>query len=498
MPPEDRDASNSNEMDENGEEEDEGKENDEPKEEAATDGQQEGGKNTGEGGEWRPMAQDDQAPSGSRKPNNPNTNDIPNPWKNPGDVSKKWERRLNVVEDGDEKADETADEEDKKEAERVDMDDAMKDANFQGGGDEGFQTLGAAPENDDAPQPVLSAEDQEEEDKNAETSKTRSESEDGEAPQKFGDEEQDGESASNLKAKKAMRDAADASADDPEKEQEADEVSEDTAEALAKSAKRDLIVTNAEDALAQKSLTVADVSIDADVEMDTVERGTFSQDGVGAWQTLVAGTSGLSQRLCEQLRLLLEPMIATKLRGDYRTGKRINMRKVIPYIASQFRKDKIWLRRTKPVKRQYQVVLAIDDTSSMVGSDGIVTGTKGELALSALATISRAMTQLEVGDLGIVRFGAECDVVHPLDKPFTDAAGADCVSSFSFSQRSTNLELTMSRILSIMLNARRTMGGSRRGVQVQFQQLVFLVSDGQFHSDSRKSPQKAHSHSAQK
>ncbi len=48
-------------------------------------------------------------------------------------------------------------------------------------------------------------------------------------------------------------------------------------------------------------------------------------------------------------------MLATKLMGDYRTGKRINMRKVIPYIASQFKKDKIWLRRTKPSKRNYQV-----------------------------------------------------------------------------------------------------------------------------------------------
>ena len=52
-------------------------------------------------------------------------------------------------------------------------------------------------------------------------------------------------------------------------------------------------------------------------------------------------------------------------RGDYRTGKRLNMRKVIPYIASQFRKDKIWLRRTKPSKRQYQVMVAVDDSSSM-------------------------------------------------------------------------------------------------------------------------------------
>jgi midasin (ATPase involved in ribosome maturation) len=39
------------------------------------------------------------------------------------------------------------------------------------------------------------------------------------------------------------------------------------------------------------------------------------------------------------------------------------MRKVIPYIASQFRKDRIWLRRTKPAQRNYQIVLAVDDSS---------------------------------------------------------------------------------------------------------------------------------------
>lgn len=66
-------------------------------------------------------------------------------------------------------------------------------------------------------------------------------------------------------------------------------------------------------------------------------------------------TSRLSQELTEQLRLILEPTLASTLQGDYRSGKRINMKKVIPYIASQFRKDKIWLRRTKPNKRQYQV-----------------------------------------------------------------------------------------------------------------------------------------------
>lgn len=72
------------------------------------------------------------------------------------------------------------------------------------------------------------------------------------------------------------------------------------------------------------------------------------------WGRCEALTAGLSSDLAEQLRLVLEPQLASKLAGEYRTGKRISMKRVIAYIASHFRKDKIWLRRTRPDKRKYQ------------------------------------------------------------------------------------------------------------------------------------------------
>ena len=79
-----------------------------------------------------------------------------------------------------------------------------------------------------------------------------------------------------------------------------------------------------------------------------------------------AGHRALFETAADNLGMrMLEPTLASKLQGDYRTGKRISMRKVIPYIASGFRKDKIWLRRTKPSKREYQVMLCIDDSESM-------------------------------------------------------------------------------------------------------------------------------------
>ena len=72
-----------------------------------------------------------------------------------------------------------------------------------------------------------------------------------------------------------------------------------------------------------------------------------------------------SNRLCEELKTILEQKKLTDLRGDYRTGKRLNIKRIISYIASNYRKDKIWLRRTEPNERDYRILLAVDDSSSM-------------------------------------------------------------------------------------------------------------------------------------
>ncbi len=105
-------------------------------------------------------------------------------------------------------------------------------------------------------------------------------------------------------------------------------------------------------------------------ELDTMigkwrEDAASAQMGMEIWKKMSATTAPLAAELCEQLRLILEPTLKSKLQGDYRSGKRLNMRKVIPYIASNFRKDKIWLRRTKPNTRNYQVMLTVDDSESV-------------------------------------------------------------------------------------------------------------------------------------
>ena len=90
-----------------------------------------------------------------------------------------------------------------------------------------------------------------------------------------------------------------------------------------------------------------------------------SQSAIALLSKFKSQTSAASASLCEQLRIVLEPQLSQQLQGDYRTGKRLNMKKVISFIASNYRNDKIWLRRTMPSKRDYKILVAIDDSLSM-------------------------------------------------------------------------------------------------------------------------------------
>ncbi|KAM4522940.1 midasin [Odontesthes bonariensis] len=187
------------------------------------------------------------------------------------------------------------------------------------------------------------------------------------------------------------------------------------------------------------------------------------------WHKYQTLTSALSQQLCEQLRLILEPTQAAKLKGDYRTGKRLNMRKVIPYIASQFRKDKIWLRRTKPSKREYQICLAVDDSSSMVDNHS------KQLAFESLSVIINALTLLEVGQVSVCSFGEQVQLLHPFHQQFNDESGARILRLCQFQQKKTRIAQFLETSTKIFLSARLQMPGS---VTSETAQLLVIVSDG--------------------
>lgn len=146
------------------------------------------------------------------------------------------------------------------------------------------------------------------------------------------------------------------------------------------------------------------------------------------------------------------------------------MKRVIGYIASGYRKDKIWLRRTKPGKRDYRVLLAVDNSESMKSSGA------GNVALLALSTLATGMSQLEIGQLGIASFGEEMRLVHPFNTPFTASSGADVVSNFRFEDKRTRTALCVESAMAAL---------ESEGDGSCSMQLVFMISDGRIERDSR-------------
>lgn len=109
------------------------------------------------------------------------------------------------------------------------------------------------------------------------------------------------------------------------------------------------------------------------------------------------------------------------------------MKRMVEYIATEYRKDKIWLRRTKPHKRDYQVMLAVDNSSSMSDNHCM------QLAYETIATLSNAFNYLEVGQLGLISFGERCDVLHHFYEPFNTDAGAKILGRVNFKDERTKI-----------------------------------------------------------
>ncbi|GAB7337543.1 hypothetical protein MBLNU457_g2860t2 [Dothideomycetes sp. NU457] len=217
-----------------------------------------------------------------------------------------------------------------------------------------------------------------------------------------------------------------------------------------------------EDIHDESTAVAAQANTDASLPLDVDEARHI-------WSEHESATRTLALTLTEHLRLILAPTQATKMRGDFRTGKRLNIKRIIPYIASQYKRDKIWMRRSVPSKRAYQIMLAIDDSKSM-GESG-----SSALAFDTLALISRSLTMLEAGDLAIVGFGSDMSVVHDFGTPFSSDSGANVVQSLRFEQSATDVRRLLERSLDMFAEARLRSASSSAA---ELWQLQLIVSDG--------------------
>lgn len=210
-----------------------------------------------------------------------------------------------------------------------------------------------------------------------------------------------------------------------------------------------------------------------DVLSNWRRQGQPVEEAQYVWQLYESLTQSLSFTLCEQLRLILGATRATRLMGDFRTGKRLNMKKIIPYIASNYTKDKIWLRRVKPSQREYQVLIALDDSRSMSESHSI------HLAFQTLALVTKALTRLEAGDVAIASFGESTKMLHSFDDgPFTDHAGTQVVEAFKFQQTATDVRALLESSVELLMKARERRVSSSSS---DLWQLEIIISDGICH-----------------
>ncbi|EXJ64606.1 hypothetical protein A1O7_00943 [Cladophialophora yegresii CBS 114405] len=207
---------------------------------------------------------------------------------------------------------------------------------------------------------------------------------------------------------------------------------------------------------------------------DATNQPTSSTHAAQLWHECSTSTHQFSLILTEQLRLILSPTTATKLRGDYRTGKRLNIKRIIPYIASNYKRDKIWMRRSVPSKRNYQIMIAVDDSKSMSESGADV------LAFETVALLTKSLAMLEVGEICVVGFGdsPKITVAHPFGVPFSPAeSGPNTFQAFSFGQRGTDVKSLLKQSIQLFRDARRQQQHQARGNEEQWQ-LQLIVSDG--------------------
>ena len=186
------------------------------------------------------------------------------------------------------------------------------------------------------------------------------------------------------------------------------------------------------------------------------------------WSHFESITHDMSLSLTEQFRLILAPTLATKMRGDFRTGKRLNIKRIIPYIASDFKRDKIWMRRSIPSKRNYQIMLAVDDSKSMSESGS------GQLAFETLALVAKSLSMLEAGQICIIGFGEDVHVAHEFDKPFSSDAGAQVFQQFGFQQSKTHVRRLVAESIKLFREAR----GKTFNAGADLWQLEIIISDG--------------------
>ncbi|KAF7703829.1 Midasin [Cucumispora dikerogammari] len=86
-------------------------------------------------------------------------------------------------------------------------------------------------------------------------------------------------------------------------------------------------------------------------------------------RSLKIQTRAIEIKNLENMKLKLQAVLldnkTTKYSGGFPTGKKLNIKKIIPFLASNFTQNKIWQRRINKNKKDYKFNIFIDNSFSM-------------------------------------------------------------------------------------------------------------------------------------
>ncbi|EUR62782.1 hypothetical protein PFBG_05388 [Plasmodium falciparum 7G8] len=195
-------------------------------------------------------------------------------------------------------------------------------------------------------------------------------------------------------------------------------------------------------------------------------------------------TEILSSQLCEELKMILEPTIRNKYEGDYKSGKKLNIKKLVNYFASDFRNNKIWKRKTKLDKRDYNIIIAIDNTKSMKINNIQKT------TLNTIFLVAKAFEKLNVGKISICSFGENekinsnnivCSMTNNLNKQDF----LKILNHFQFNyDTETSFDNAMLNALKICNYIFKNTYNHKNNI---INHLMLIISDGRFNKNSVKS-----------
>jgi len=210
-----------------------------------------------------------------------------------------------------------------------------------------------------------------------------------------------------------------------------------------------------------------------------VDSLVYRSGSSGSWsiedlRDVSTSAEGVAGELCERLRMVLEPTLRGRLEGDYKTGKRIAMRKVLSWIASDYRKDRIWLRRTKPSKRTHRLLISLDNSSSMKSNGA------SKMSLAATLAIYDALSRLEISSVGVMSFGAGVRVLKSLDD--SDQLSLDSLSThFNFDEEASR---SFSQGIPSALTAALRLFGNDE--ERKYNDMCLIVTDGRFDKEATR------------